>query len=731
MKGRTNSHLLYCEVIHKIRGRVRIKSRALKFLGRLKNEIEKQLEQVRYIESAKISAVTGTVVIYFDDISVTDDNLISLIQNTLNVYLVEIYRNERTESSKNIVIERKLQEESPEEIIKKIGAASVMLVYNFFKKAPLTPVAGIRRFLNPNTLGVMSLAAPVISNGLGSLIKNKRPNADTLSSSAIISSLLLGKEKTALTIMIMEEFAELLTVYTMKKTRGAIKDMLSVGENYVWKVMENGSIQKVAIEEIDKGDKIVVQTGEKISVDGTIIKGEAYIDQSSITGEYMPITKKVGENVFAGTIIKNGNITIEAEKVGDERTVSRIIKLVEDANFNKAQIQNYADNFSAQLIPLNFLLAAIVYGTTKNIQKAMSMLVIDYSCGIRLSTAAAFSAAINTAAKNGILIKGSNYIEEISKADTIIFDKTGTITEGRPSVQTIKVLDKELTENRMLTYAAAAEETSTHPLAVAILNEIKDRGLEIPTHSENKVIVARGIETTVEESIVRVGSKKFMEENGISTEEFNDEVKVILGRGEILIYIAKDNKLIGLIGVTDPPRENIKKTINRLRGQGIDEIVLLTGDLEQQAQTIASRMSIDSYESELLPEDKAKNILALQSRGSNVIMIGDGINDAPALSYANIGVALGSTRTDVAMEAADITITKDDPLLVPEVIGLSKKTVKTIKENFAMAIGINSFALVLGATGILPAIYSSVMHNMTTILVVGNSLKLLKYKLKN
>lgn len=731
MKRGTNGHLLYCEVIHKIRGRIRIKSRALKYLGRLKKEIEEQLEQVRYIESARISSVTGTVVIYFDDINVTDDNLISLIQNTLNVYLVEIYRNEKAENNKNIVIERKLQEESPEEIIKKIAAAGLLLVYNLFKKNSNVTTTGIKRLLNPNTLAVLSLATPVISNGLGSLVKNKRPNADTLSSSAIISSLLLGKEKTALTIMIMEEFAELLTVYTMKKTRGAIKDMLSVGENYVWKVMENGSIQKVAIEEISKGDKIVVQTGEKISVDGTIVKGEAYIDQSSITGEYMPVTKKIGENVFAGTIIKNGNITIEAEKVGDERTVSRIIKLVEDANFNKAQIQNYADNFSAQLIPLNFLLAGIVYGATRNIQKAMSMLVIDYSCGIRLSTAAAFSAAINTAAKNGILIKGSNYIEEISKADTIIFDKTGTITEGRPSVQTIKLLDKNIGENIMLSYAAAAEETSTHPLAVAILNEVKERGIEIPNHSENKVIVARGIETSVENNIIRVGSKKYMEENGISTENFNDEVRVILGRGEILIYVAKNDKLIGLIGVTDPPRENIKKTINRLRGQGIDEIVLLTGDLEQQAQTIASRMSIDSYESELLPEDKAKNILALQSRGSNVIMIGDGINDAPALSYANIGVALGSTRTDVAMEAADITITKDDPLLVPEVIGLSKKTVKTIKENFAMAIGINSFALVLGATGILPAIYSSVIHNMSTILVVGNSLKLLKYKLKN
>lgn len=731
MRGTTNGQLLYCEVVHKIRGRIRIKSKALKYLGKLQPEIEEQLEQVRYINKAKISSITGTVVIEFDDVTVTEDNLIALIQNTLNVYLVEIYRNEKVYNSNHIVIERKLQEETPEEIIKKMIATGTLLIYNFFKKAPVTPVTGIKRFLNPNTLAVLSLAAPVISNGVGSLIKNKRPNADTLSSSAIISSVLLGKEKTALTIMIMEEFAELLTVYTMKKTRGAIKDMLSVGENYVWKVLEDNSIKKVPIEEISKGDKIVVQTGEKISVDGKIIKGEAFIDQSSITGEYMPVTKKAGEDVFAGTIIKTGNITIEAEKVGDDRTVSRIIKLVEDANFNKAQIQNYADNFSAQLIPLNFLLAAIVYGTTKNIQKAMSMLVIDYSCGIRLSTAAAFSAAINTAAKNGILIKGSNYIEELSKADTIIFDKTGTITEGKPSVQTIKLVDKSITEDEMLSLAGAAEETSTHPLALAILNEIKDRGIEIPVHEDDNVVVARGIKTTVNGEIIRVGSKKFMEENGISTEKYNDEVKVILGRGEILIYVAKGKKLIGLIGVTDPPRENIKRAINRLRGQGIDEIVLLTGDLEQQAQTIASRMSIDTYESELLPEDKAKNILALQSRGSNVIMIGDGINDAPALSYANIGVALGSTRTDVAMEAADITITKDDPLLVPEVIGLSKKTVKTIKENFAMAIGVNSFALVLGATGILPAIYSSVIHNMSTILVVGNSLKLLKYKLKN
>lgn len=731
MKGQNTGYLLYCEVVHKIRGRIRIKSKALKYLGTAKETIENQLKQVKYIDDVRISDVTGSIVIYFNDVNVTDDILISLIQNTLNVYLVEIYKNEREASNKSVVIERKLQEETPEEIIKRIVAAGIMLGYNIFRKSTNTiGTMGIKNIFNANSLAILSLASPVIKNGIGCIIKNKRPNADTLSSSAIISSLILGKEKTALTIMIMEEIAELLTVYTMKKTRGAIKDMLSVGEKYVWKIENDEKLKKVPVEEIKQGDKIVVQTGEKISVDGEIVKGEAYIDQSSITGEYMPIIKKIGEKVFAGTIIKSGNVTINAEKVGDDRTVSRIIKLVEDANCNKAQIQTYADTFSTQLIPLNFLLAALVYGATKNIQKAMSMLVIDYSCGIRLSTAVAFSAAINTAAKNGILIKGSNYIEEISKADTIIFDKTGTITEGRPSIQSIKVLLKNTTENELLTYAAAAEETSSHPLAVAIMKEVHSRGLNIPTHTEDKVVVSRGIETMIDGEKIRVGSRVFMEENGISTEKYSDELKSIIARGEIVIYVAKEKLLLGVVGVTDPPRENIKRAINRLRGQGIDEIVLLTGDLEQQAQTIAARMSLDSYASELLPEDKAKSILALQSKGSKVIMIGDGINDAPALSYANIGMALGSTRTDVAMEAADITITKDNPLLVSDVIGLSKKTVKTIKENFAMAIGVNSFALVLGATGILPVIYGSVIHNLSTILVVGNSLKLLKYKLK-
>ena len=731
-----NDNLLACEIVHRLRGRIRIKSRAFKYIGNsLKAQIEKQLLQVRYIENVEISLITGTILIYFEDVSLSDQNLISLIQNTLNSHIFEICKNEKIEKSSKYVIERKLQEESPKEIMKKILTTAGLLGYNlFFKSKNAVALTGIRRFLNYNTLSTLALAMPVLKNGINSLIKNKRPNADTLSSSAIISSILLGKESAALTIMFLEEVSELLTVYTMEKTRGAIKDMLSVGENYVWKEISEDNVKRVPIEEIQKDDIIVVQTGEKISVDGKIIRGEALIDQSSITGEYMPIKKSVGEEVYAGTIIKNGNISIIAEKVGDDRTVSRIIKLVEDANSNKADIQNYADTFSAQLIPLNFILAGIVYASTRNITKAMSMLVIDYSCGIRLSTAVAFSAAINTAAKNGILVKGSNFIEELSKAETVIFDKTGTITEGKPKVQSIEVFDNNMSENEMIGLAGAAEEQSSHPLATAIMSEIKDRGIEIPKHTKIKTVISRGVETKIgkgkEAKIIRVGSKKYMLENNIDLTLAMEAERGIISRSEIGLYVAQDEKIIGLIGVSDPPRENIKKAINRLRNYGVDDIVLLTGDLRQQAETIASRMSIDRYESELLPEDKAKNILKFQSKGSNVIMIGDGVNDAPALSYANVGVALGSTRTDVAMEAADITITQDNPLLVPGVIGLSKSTVKTIKENFAMVIGLNTFALVLGATGILAPIYASVLHNSTTILVVLNSLKLLKYDIK-
>lgn len=724
IKKEKNIPLLKYEVIHTLKGRIRVYCRAFKYLTNEKNEIEKQLEQVLAINKAKISVITKNILVTYDPNKLNEQNILDLLENILGNYSFLAYKNERIEKSKKNVVDKKIGEETTEEILKGLASTGALLAYNILKKTPSSSIFSYTSF------GIISLAFPVIKNGILSLIKNKRPNADTLSASAIISSLLLKKEKSALSIILLEELSELITAYTMDKTRNTIKDMLSTGEDYVWLVNETeGVTRKVSIKQIKKGDLIVVHTGEKISVDGIITKGIANIDQSSITGEYMPTTKRLGDSVFAGTIVKQGTLTVRAEKVGDKTAVSRIIKLVEDATYNKAAIQSYADSISAHLIPVNFALFAFIYFLTKDIQKALSMLVIDYSCGVRLSTAAALSACINTAAKNGVLIKGSNYIEELSKADTLILDKTGTLTEGNPRVQTIEKFSK-YTEEEILAFAGAAEERSTHPLAVSIINEVKGRGINIPDHSDAITVISRGMETIVAGDVIRVGSKKFMSENKVDVSRGLEVLKGVALRGEIPILVSKNKELIGILGVCDPLRENMKKAINRLRLQEIDDIILLTGDLQQQAQLVSDRIGMDRYESELMPEDKAKNILKLQSNGAKVVMIGDGINDAPALAYANVGMALGSKRTDIAMEAADVTITSDDPLMIPGIIDLSKTTMKIIKENFTLSIGVNTIAMLLGATGVISTLTGAIVHNLSTVLVVGNSLKILRYNIK-
>ena len=728
MKNR--NYILDCEIVHRIHGRIRIKSKSLKYLGIYKKEVEEQLKQVHYIQSVEISSITGTIVIYFDDFSLLEENLISLLQNTLNVYLVEIYKNEKKIKSDKYVIERKLQEESPKEIMQKILTSLILLVLPGPKKR-----TGLGYLFNYKILSTISLTFPVIKNGLQSLVQNKRPNADTLSSTAIISSLLLGNEKTALTIMILERIAELLTVYTIKKTRGVIKDMLSVGESYVWKQIDNGVVKKVSIDEIVKGDSVLVQTGEKISVDGVIERGSAVIDQSSITGEYMPVTKKTGEEVFAGTIIKSGSITVKAEKVGDERTVSRIIKLVEDASFNKADIQSYADTFSAQLIPLNFLLAGIVYFSTRNVQKALSMLVIDYSCGIRLSTATAFSAAINTAAKNGILIKGSNYLEELSKSDTVIFDKTGTITVGKPVLTDFKVYGNHA-ENELLQLAASVENHSEHPLAEAIVKGAKDKNIELKKYDKFRALPGYGIRATIDGKEIQIGNKKLMDNKKIDITISDKDYDVLSNQGKTPMYMSIDNELVGLIAVADVIKPTSKEAIDKLHKLGV-KAIMLTGDNQKTAEYIAKQVGINTVVSEVLPYQKSEEVKKLQEKDEFVAMVGDGINDSPALAQANVGIAIGS-GTDVAIESADIILIRNDLRDVANAIALSKATITNIKENLFWAFFYNVLGIPVAA-GILYAFFNgpkldpmiaAFAMSFSSVSVLLNALRLKLFKVK-
>ncbi|MGA2224048.1 MAG: cation-translocating P-type ATPase [Syntrophobacteraceae bacterium] len=722
--------LLGCEVVHSLPGRMRIRCPAFRYFDEQKTEIQERLESSEEIKSALVSTITENVLVCFDEQTATRESILETTESVIGSFSMIAYKAERKEKMHTTVNERRLQEEPISEMLTRVTVTTLSLIISFLSGTK--PQSGIflRRFVTMPALTSLSLAIPIFKSGLKSLRTSHRPNADTLSSAAIMASLLAGRDMSALTIIWLADIAELLTAYTMERTRKAISDILSIGEEFVWRINDDGLEEKVALEYLRQGDRIMVHTGEKISVDGVVESGEAAVDQASMTGEFLPVTKTKDDKVFAGTVVRSRRLVIRAEKVGDETAVARIIHMVEEATYRKADIQATADRFSANFIPLNFALAAIVLVVTKSVTRALNMLIIDYSCGVRLSTATALSAAIGNSARNGILIKGGNFIEMLDKADTLILDKTGTLTEGKAQVISIVPLDGRMTDRKIIELAAASEESSTHPMAVAILDKVKRSGWRVPKHADTKVHVARGVETKVGGKTIRVGNLKFMEENGIDAQGAHENMTRLVRRGENVVYVARDKILVGILGIQDMLRENMKKALNRLRYSGIDDIILLTGDVEQHAEIVASRMAMDRYMAEVLPDDKAETVLRLQSKGVTVVMVGDGVNDAPALAYADVGIAMGGTRTDVAIEASDITITNDDPLMIPATIRLAKNAMDIVRQNFAISISVNTVGLLLSSLGVLPVFWGAVLHNATTVAVVLNSGRLLFFDLE-
>jgi cation-transporting P-type ATPase C len=726
MAFRKKKALMSCEILHDLPGRVRIGCRALQYLDGQADEIQDRLEDMVPILSARVTTLTCNVLIEYDPATSTSPEAVSLAETVLSSYALIAYKAEREMENRPTVNERRLQEEPLSEMAIRVAVTSVALLFSWLgRHRARGPMTLMGRFLTIPALTSLSLAAPIFRSGLDSVRTRFRPNADTLSGTAILASLIAGRDISALTIIWLADIAELLTAYTMERTRRAIREMLAVGEEHVWRLREDDTEERVALEDLQAGDRIMAATGEKISVDGFVVSGEASVDESSITGEYMPVRKAEKTEVFAGTVVKNGRLVIRAEKVGDETAVARIVHLVEEASHRKANIQTIADRISAQFIPANFLLALLVYFITKNTNRALNMLIIDYSCGVRLSTATALSATICSAARDGVLIKGGNYLEMLNEADTLILDKTGTMTEGKPHVTSVIPVQERVDKKEIIQLASAAEETSMHPMAVAILNTARRNGWRIPTHSDTEVVTARGVATRVGKSTIRVGSRKFMQENSIDLSPADPVAYRLAQRGENIVYISRGRKLLGVLGIQDALRENMKKALNRMRYTGMDDIILLTGDMEQHAEIVATRMAMDRYHAEVMPEDKAETVLKLQSKGVRVVMVGDGINDAPALAYADVGIAMGGTRTDIAMEAADITITQDEPLMIPATIRLARKTMQIVRQNFATAIGVNTLGIVLASIGVLPVFWGAVLHNSCTIAVVMNSSRLL------
>ena len=564
MFGHKNDRAKACQIIHELPGRVRIRCPGVKYLPKEAGAIGQRLQALPAVRSARVSVLTENVLVHFDQAQAGPHDILAAAQATLNAYSLTVYKAERSLAMQSTVQERRLQEASVGEILPRVLASAVTLGFSAFSTRQ-APTTFLGRFTSIPALTALSLAWPIFRSGFRSVLYSGRPNADTLSSTAILASLLTGRDRAALTVIGLADLAELLTVYTMDRTRRAIRDMLVVGEANVWRLEADGREVQVPLEQVRVDDRLVVKTGEKISVDGVVENGEAAVDQASITGEFMPARKLLGDSVFAGTIVKAGHLTIRAKKIGDETAVSRIVHMVEEAAHRKATIQAFADRFSARLIPVNYGLAGLVYAVTHSADRALNMLIIDYSCGVRLSTATALSAAIATAARNGILIKGSNYLEMLAEADTLVLDKTGTVTEGRPVVTSVVAWAPGVREREIIELAAAAEETSTHPIAIAFVDKARRMGWPIPRHGPTQVRVGRGVETTVAGARVQVGGAPYMREQGIDLSRAEEAVRTVTARGEQV----RDHILLGFMGIQDTLREDMKKALNRLRNLGM------------------------------------------------------------------------------------------------------------------------------------------------------------------
>ena len=682
-------------ILHSIPGRTRL------FLS-IENiqpaEVEARLRMIPGVFSAIYSSITKTAVLHHRE---------NQLHGNFTTYISALFKYRKTSSN--------LQDEGSPLANQLIDLGIVLGAWLAEKTMTLSVFPfTIHPLITPVTLATMYASRHIIKNGLKSFWK---PNPDTLTTAALLASILKGTPQSAFVIYAMSTASEMLTAYTMNRTRGYVRDIMQVDTPYAWLIRDGGNEERVPIEAVRIGDEIMVFQGEKIPFDGRATSFYAEVDQSSITGEYSPVNACEGTSVYAGSIVTEGKLMIKVEKTGEDMAVNRMIKLIEEAQNKQAPIQTMTEKFTNRMVPVSFLLAGAIYLATKDWNRVLNMLVIDYVCGVKLSTAAAISASIGKAAKMGVLLKGGQTIETLATVDTVVLDKTGTITEGIPAVTTVTPFG-HYKEEEVLGYAASAEEHATHPLAEAILKETIDRGIFVPAHQDEsvEVHVGKGVSVLINGEQVLVGSRRFLEEQGtlVDTEQ-------TMG-----IFVSKEDELIGIIQVKDKIRQGMNRAINQLRRDGVDEFIMLTGDHGDAAKEIASLSMIDDYLAEAMPEDKAGYIQELKKdENRTIMMVGDGINDAPALAYADIGVTLGAKKTDIAMETADVVVHSDNPLLLSKTVSLSKKTMKIIRQNILASLCINTGAILLGTLGIIRPITGAAIHNAATIGVVLNSLNLI------
>lgn len=562
-----------------------------------------------------------------------------------------------------------------------------------------------------------------IGIGLKCLLQRKI-EVPVLDATAITVSLITKDFSTASSIMFLLGIGELLEEWTHKKSVDDLARSMSLNVSKVWlRTPEN---QEILVEssKIEKGDKVVVHMGNVIPFDGEVLDGDAMVNQASLTGESVPVQRTVGNTVFAGTVVEEGEITIRVKEVEGNNRFDQIVTMIEESEKLKSELEGKAEHYADKLVPWTLGATGLTYLLTRNVTKAMSILMVDFCCALKLAMPISVLSAIREASLYNVTVKGGKFLEAVAEADTIVFDKTGTLTKAHPTVVDVVNFNDEYSSDDMLRVAACLEEHFPHSMAKAVVDAASKKGLSHEEmHTKVEYIVAHGIATSINGKRTVIGSYHFV---------FEDEKCVVPAGKEPLfeslplyyshLYLAIEGKLSAVICIEDPLRDEAAAVVTSLKKAGISKVVMMTGDSERTASVIAKKVGVDEYYAEVLPEDKAAFVEREKAKGRKVIMIGDGINDSPALSAANVGIAI-SDGAEIAREIADITVGSDDLYQIVTLKYISNALMRRIKSNYRKIVGFNSGLIALGVAGVLPPTTTALLHNGSTILISVNSMK--------
>ena len=684
------------KIEHEIRGRVRLHICQKRMTCRQADQLEYFLTKLNGVISVKVVERNQDVVICYSD---NREEMLRAIQR---------FSYEKAEAPESYL------QNSGREMNGEYWEKMVNHVVLHYGKKIFLPLP-VRTFLT--TLK----SVKYIWKGVRTLAKC-RIEVPVLDATAIGVSMLRGDFSTASSVMFLLGFGEILEDWTHKKSVDDLARSMSLNVSKVWLITEDSEVQ-VGTDEIKPGDRVRIHMGTVIPFDGIVTEGEAMVNEASLTGESMPVAKHESSYVYAGTVMEEGELTIRVKETSGSTKFEKIVTMIEETEKLKSAVESKAEHLADRLVPYTLAGTALTYALTRNVTKALSILMVDFSCALKLAMPISVLAAIREANAHHITVKGGKFLEAVAEADTIVFDKTGTLTKAQPTVVDVVSFNGDSKEN-LLRLAACMEEHFPHSMATAVMDAAKERGLtHEEMHSKVEYIVAHGISTMVDGRKAIIGSHHFV---------FEDEKCTIpVGKEELFrnlpeeyshLYLGIEGKLAAVICIEDPLRPEAPEVVKALRKAGFTQIVMMTGDSDRTAKAIATRVGVDKYYSEVLPEDKAKFVEEAKAQGRKVLMVGDGINDSPALSAADVGIAI-SDGAELAREIADITIGADDLSVMVTLKEISNGLMDKIHKNYRRIVGINGSLIALGVTGVIQPTMSALLHNTSTLLIGMDSMK--------